>query len=194
MFRLYINQVCPHPVNKQKKSCLLQQSQLTNNLSLPHWATTKQSAQAIVKEFAAKRGEVDHNKCRHFVKLTLKKMVEKKLITQVKGHGATGSFKLIKTATVKPKKVVKKVLKKVAKKPVAKKTVAKKVVARKTAAKKAPEPSGAAKKAVPAKKTATKKAPKTAAGAKKAPTKRVIKQAAKAYRDAPVASAKKAKK
>ena len=151
----------------------------------------KQSAQAIVKEVAAKRGEVDQNKCRHFVKLTLKKMVEKKLITQVKGHGATGSFKLIKAATVKPKKVAKKVLKKVAKKPVAKKTVAKKVVAKKTAAKKAPKPSGVAKKAVPAKKTATKKAPKNS---KKAPTKRVIKQAAKAYRAAPVASAKKAKK
>ena len=56
----------------------------------------KQSAQAIVKEVAAKRGEADQNKCRHFVKLTLKRMVEKKLITQVKGQGATGSFKLIK--------------------------------------------------------------------------------------------------
>ena len=81
----------------------------------------KQSAQAIVKEVAAKRGETDQNKCRHFVKLTLKKMVEKKLITQVKGQGATGSFKLLKAAVIKPKKVVKKVLKKVAKKPAAKK-------------------------------------------------------------------------
>ena len=81
----------------------------------------KQSAQAIVKEVAAKRGETDQNKCRHFVKLTLKKMVEKKLITQVKGQGATGSFKLLKSAVIKPKKVVKKVLKKVAKKPAAKK-------------------------------------------------------------------------
>ena len=51
-------------------------------------------------------------KCRHFVKFTLKKMVEKKLITQVKGQGATGSFKLLKAAVIKPKKVVKKVLKK----------------------------------------------------------------------------------
>ena len=149
----------------------------------------KQSAQAIVKEVAAKRGETDQNKCRHFVKLTLKKMVEKKLITQVKGQGATGSFKLLKSAVVKPKKVIKKVLKKVAKKPATKKTVAKK-----TTTKKAPKPSGAAKKAVPAKKTATKKAPKAAAATKKAPTKRVIKQAAKAYRATPVASAKKAKK
>ena len=72
----------------------------------------KQSAQAIVKDAAAKRCETDQNKCRHFVKLTLKKMVEKKLITQVKGQGATGSFKLLKAAVIKPKKVVKKVLKK----------------------------------------------------------------------------------
>ena len=154
----------------------------------------KQSAQAIVKEVAAKRGETDQNKCRHFVKLTLKKMVEKKLITQVKGQGATGSFKLLKAAVIKPKKVVKKVLKKVAKKSAAKKTVAKKVVAKKAATKKAPKPSGGAKKAAPAKKAATKKAPKAAAAAKKAPTKKAIKQAAKAYRAAPVASAKKAKK
>ena len=140
----------------------------------------KQSAQAIVKEVAAKRGEVDQNKCRHFVKLTLKRMVEKKLITQVKGQGATGSFKLIKAATVKPKKVVKKVAKKVTKKPAAKKA-------------KAPKPSGAAKKAAPKKKAATKKAPKAAAAAaKKAPAKKSAKQAAK--KAAPAASAKKAKK
>ena len=139
----------------------------------------KQSAQAIVKEVAAKRGEVDQNKCRHFVKLTLKRMVEKKLITQVKGQGATGSFKLIKAAVVKPKKVVKKVAKKVTKKPAAKKA-------------KAPKPSGAAKKAAPKKKAATKKAPKAAAAAKKAPAKKSAKQAAK--KAAPAASAKKAKK
>ena len=84
----------------------------------------KQSAQAIVKEVAAKRGETDQNKCRHFVKLTLKRMVEKKLITQVKGQGATGSFKLIKTKAVTPKKVVKKVAKKATKKPAAKKVKA----------------------------------------------------------------------
>ena len=139
----------------------------------------KQSAQAIVKEVAAKRGEGDQNKCRHFVKLTLKRMVEKKLITQVKGQGATGSFKLIKTKGVTPKKVVKKVAKKATKKPAAKKV-------------KAPKPSGAAKKVAPKKKPATKKAPKAAAAAKKAPAKKSAKQAAK--KAAPAASAKKAKK
>ena len=148
----------------------------------------KQSAQAIVKEVAAKRGENDQNKCRHFVKLTLKRMVEKKLVQQVKGQGATGSFKLLKAAVAAPKKVVKKVTKSATK--VVKKTVAKKIVAKKT---KAPKPSGAKKPA--AKKAPAKaKAPKAAAAAKKAPTKKVIKAAAKAYRAAPVASAKKAKK
>ena len=154
----------------------------------------KQSAQAIVKEVAAKRGENDQNKCRHFVKLTLKRMVEKKLVQQVKGQGANGSFKLLKAAVAVPKKAVKKVKKATAKK-VVKKTVAKKVLAKKAVTKKAPKPSGAKKpaKKAPAKK-APAKAPKAAAAAKKAPTKKVIKAAAKAYRAAPVASAKKAKK
>ena len=155
----------------------------------------KQSAQAILKEVAAKRGENDQNKCRHFVKLTLKRMVEKKLVQQVKGQGANGSFKLLKAAVAVPKKAVKKVKKAPAKK-VVKKTVAKKVLAKKAVTKKAPKPSGAKKPA--AKKAAAKKAPakapKAAAAAKKAPTKKVIKAAAKAYRAAPVASAKKAKK
>ena len=92
-----------------------------------------------------KRTRINVAMARQFVKLTLKKMVEKKLITQVKGQGATGSFKLLKTAVIKPKKVVKKVLKKKAKKSAVKKTVAKKVVAKKAATKKAPKPSGAAK-------------------------------------------------
>ena len=132
----------------------------------------KQSAQAIVKEVAAKRGEADQNKCRHFVKLTLKRMVEKKQITQVKGQGATGSFKLIKTKAAAPKKVAKKVVKAV-----------KKAVAKKTT-KKAPKPSGAKKAKAP-----TKKAPKAA---KKAPKAATAKKVAKAA--APAASAKKAKK
>ena len=37
----------------------------------------KQPAQAIVKEVTAKRDETDQNKCRHFVKLTLKKMTRR---------------------------------------------------------------------------------------------------------------------
>ena len=130
----------------------------------------KQSAQAIVKEVAAKRGENDQNKCRHFVKLTLKRMVEKKLVQQVKGQGANGSFKLLKAAVAVPKKAVKKVKKAPAKK-VVKKTVAKKVLAKKAVTKKAPKPSGAKK---PAKKAPAKKAP---AKAPKAAAKNVQKSA-----------------
>ena len=104
------------------------------------------------------------------LKLALKKGVEKGTILQVKGKGASGSFKIAQ-------------VEKVAKKPVAKK-VAKKAPAKKVT-KKAPKPSAAAKK--PAKKAAAKPAKK--APAKKAPAK---KPAAK--KAAPKPAAKKAKK
>ena len=157
----------------------------------------KASAQAVLKFVAAERN-VPVEKCRFLVKVTLKKMVDAKLVTQLKGTGATGSFKLTKAALAPPKakKPVKKTLKK---KTVAKK-VAKKVTKtlKKVTIKKAPKPSGAAKKPAakkaPAKKAvaAKKAAPKAAAKAK-APAKKTIKAAAKAYR-APATSAKKAKK
>ena len=156
----------------------------------------KASAQAVLKHVAAARN-LPVEKCRFLVKVTLKKMVDAKLVTQLKGTGATGSFKLTKAALAPPK----------AKKPV-KKTVAKKVIKKvtktlkkvtKKTTKKAPKPSGAAKKPAAAKKAPAKKAvaakkaaPKAAAKAK-APAKKTIKAAAKAYR-APATSAKKAKK
>ena len=156
----------------------------------------KASAQAVLKHVAAARN-LPVEKCRFLVKVTLKKMVDAKLVTQLKGTGATGSFKLTKAALAPPK----------AKKPV-KKTVAKKVTKKvtktlkkvtKKPTKKAPKPSGAAKKQAAAKKAPAKKAvaakkaaPKAAAKAK-APAKKTIKAAAKAYR-APATSAKKAKK
>ena len=156
----------------------------------------KASAQAVLKHVAAARN-LPVEKCRFLVKVTLKKMVDAKLVTQLKGTGATGSFKLTNAALAPPK----------AKKPV-KKTVAKKVTKKvtktlkkvtKKPTKKAPKPSGAAKKPAAAKKAPAKKAvvakkaaPKAAAKAK-APAKKTIKAAAKAYR-APATSAKKAKK
>ena len=151
----------------------------------------KASAQAVLKFVAAERN-VPVEKCRFLVKVTLKKMVDAKLVTQLKGTGATGSFKLTKAALAPPKakKPVKKALKKVTKK------FTKKVTKKPT--KKAPKPSGAAKKPAakkaPSKKAvaAKKAAPKAAAKAK-APAKKTIKAAAKAYR-APATSAKKAKK
>ena len=109
------------------------------------------------------------------LKLALKKGVEKGTILQVKGKGASGSFKIAKVEKVAKKPAAKKVVKKA---PV-KKAAAKKVT------KKAPKPSAAAKK--PAKKAAAKLAKK--APAKKAPAK---KPAAK--KAAPKPAAKKAKK
>ena len=150
----------------------------------------KASAQAVLKHVAAARN-LPVEKCRFLVKVTLKKMVDAKLVTQLKGTGATGSFKLTKAALAPPK----------AKKPV-KKTVAKKVTKKvtktlkkvtKKPTKKAPKPSGAAKKAPAKKAVAAKKAAPKAAAKAKAPAKKTIKAAAKAYR-APATSAKKAKK
>merc|ERR1711911_247415 len=131
------------------------------------------SAQAIIKMVAAQRG-VDVDKARGPVKLALKKMVASNLVKQLKGVGATGSFRLIKApvdaksyrtpgaakALPKTMKTVKKVLegKKVTKKKPAKKAAPKPSAgAKKAAAAKAPKPT-AAKKAA-AKKPAAKKAP-----------------------------------
>ena len=84
-----------------------------------------------------------------FIRGGLKKGVEKGTLTQVKGNGASGSFKVTKVE--KPKKVKKTPKKPVAKKPAAKKATPKK----KPAAKKAtPKKKAAAKKKTPAKKAA----------------------------------------
>ena len=111
------------------------------------------------------------------LKMALKRGVESGALVQVKGKGASGSFKLGKIAKKPVKKpVAKKVVKKPAVKKAAKKVPAKKVAA----AKKAPKPSGKAKAAVakkPAKKIAKKPAKK--APAKKAPAKKAPKPAAK---------------
>ena len=155
----------------------------------------RMSAPALAKAVAAKRG-VELKKCTPHVKLALKKMVEKKLVQQVKGTGFTGTFRLLKLATAEPKKVVKKkVLKKKPVKKVAKKTVKKTL---KTLKKKAPKPSGAKKAAKkPVKKAPAKKAIASAAKAYRTPAAAAKKQPAKkqaAKKKAPAAAAKKAKK
>jgi len=128
------------------------------------------SRQAIVKYVSANY-KVGDSANTH-VKLALKRGVTSGVLKQVKGAGASGSFKLAE----KPKKVVKKkpAAKKAAKKPAAKKA-AKKPAAKKTpkkAAKKTPKKAAkkpAAKKATPKKKPAAKKpAAKKAKKAKKA--------------------------
>ena len=101
------------------------------------------SRQAIVKYVSANY-KVGDSANTH-VKLALKRGVTSGVLKQVKGAGASGSFKLAE----KPKKVVKKkpAAKKAAKKPAAKKaTPKKKPAAKKPAAKKAKKAKKAAKK------------------------------------------------
>lgn len=110
------------------------------------------SRQAILK-YVTVNYKVSDSASTH-VKLALKRGVAGGALKQVKGSGASGSFKLADKKKVPPKKVLKKPA---AKKPAAKKTP-------KKAAKKP-----AAKKATPKKKAAAKRTPKKAA-AKKVPT------------------------
>ena len=119
---------------------------------------TGSSRQAIVKYIAANY-KVGENAGTH-VKLALKRGVASGDLKQVKGAGASGSFKNVEKAKPKAKKPVKKPA---AKKPAAKKVkkpAAKKPAAKKATPKKAKKP--AAKKATPkkAKKPAAKKAAK----------------------------------
>ena len=127
---------------------------------------TGSSRQAIVKYIAANY-KVGENAGTH-VKLALKRGVASGALKQVKGAGASGSFKNVEKAA--PKKVKKPAAKKpAAKKPAAKKVkkpAAKKPAAKKATPKKAKKP--AAKKATPkkAKKPAAKKAAKKPAAKK----------------------------
>ena len=113
---------------------------------------TGSSRQAIVKYIAANY-KVGDSAGTH-VKLALKRGVVGGSLKQVKGSGASGSFKLAeKPKPAKKKPAAKKPAAKKAKKPAAKKPAAKKAAAKKTPKKAAKKP--AAKK--PAKKTAAKK-------------------------------------
>ena len=121
---------------------------------------TGSSRQAIVKYIAANY-KVSDSAGTH-VKLALKRGVASGQLKQVKGAGASGSFKNVEKAKPKPKKpAAKKPAAKKAKKPAAKKPAAKKATP-----KKAKKP--AAKKATPkkAKKPAAKKAAKKPAAKK----------------------------
>eukprot|EP00095_Tigriopus_kingsejongensis_P006512 maker-scaffold172_size289735-snap-gene-0.17 protein:Tk06512 transcript:maker-scaffold172_size289735-snap-gene-0.17-mRNA-1 annotation:"histone h1" len=116
------------------------------------------SSLPAIKKYIAANYKVDVAKNAHFIKKAVKSLVEKKKLTQPKGTGASGSFKIPtavkveKTKVVKPKKV----------KTPKKKTATKKVAGEKKA--KSP------KKKTPAKKAATKKVEKPAVVAKKPKT------------------------
>ena len=120
------------------------------------------SRQAIAKYIKANY-KVKENADTH-IKMGLKRMVEKKALSQVKGQGASGSFKLnkeVKKPAAKPKKPAV-----AAKKPAAKKATSPKKTTKKPAAKKA---STAKPKPKPKKDTKKKPAAKKATTPKKKP-------------------------
>ncbi|XP_067835186.1 histone H1-like [Heptranchias perlo] len=130
---------------------------------------------AAIKKVLAAKG-LDVEKQRSQIKLSIKRNVEKGSLVQIKGTGASGSFRVAKKETQAKvgKKVKKQVTKKSpGKKPATKKTAVKKLTAKKPAAKKS-----AVKKPV-AKKSTTKKAVKSPikkkAAAKKPKTPKPVK-------------------
>ncbi|KAM9841342.1 uncharacterized protein ACBR49_014817 [Aulostomus maculatus] len=141
---------------------------------------------ALKKALAIGGYDVEKNKSR--IKVALKNLVVKGILEQVKGTGASGSFKVSKKSEPKAKNSVKKTVKKApvkAKKPTAAKkppTAKKpKAAAKKVAAKKSPKKaakSTAAKKATKSPKKAN-KSPKSTVkktpAAKKVPVKKVAK-------------------
>merc|ERR1712001_219349 len=115
----------------------------------------KGSSLAAIKKYIAANYKVDTVKLAPFIKKGIKSLVEKKALIQVKGKGASGSFKAAKVEEKKPKKKV--VKKKPAKKPKKAKSP-KKAAKAKTPKKAAAKPKAAKKPA--AKKPAAKKAAK----------------------------------
>ena len=132
----------------------------------------KGSSLAAIKKYIAANNKCDVAKLAPFIRRFLKKAVEDGKLTQVKGTGAAGSFKLAKVEKPAKKAVkkpaAKKSPKKAAKKPAKKaKTPKKEKKAKKPAAAKPKKPKAkkatkSPKKAVkkPAKKPAAKKAAK----------------------------------
>lgn len=119
------------------------------------------SRQAIMK-YIQSNYKVGDN-CGTHIKMALKRGVSSGVLSQPKGTGASGSFKVVKKEAPKKKAAPKK--KPAAKKPAAKKPAAKKAAAKKSTPKKKP----AAKKSTPkkAKKPAAKKTSAKKPAAKK---------------------------
>ena len=136
------------------------------------------SSLAAIKKYIAANYKVDVAKLKTFIKNYIKKSVASGKLTQTKGTGAAGSFKLAKVEKPK-KKVVKK--EKAAKKPKAtpKKPKAKKAAAtpkKAAAAKKPAAKKPAAKKAATPKKPAAKKPAAKKPAAKKPAAKKAAKK------------------
>ncbi|KAM8893196.1 uncharacterized protein AB9W97_012819 [Spinachia spinachia] len=139
------------------------------------------SAAAVKKALTAGGYDVDKNKAR--VNTAIKSLVAKGTLVQIKGIGASGSFKISKTTADKPAtKAAPKAKKPAAKKPVAAKkpkaAAVKKVVAAKKSPKKAKKPAAAKKVA---------KSPKKVAKSPKKVVKKVTKSPRKVVKKAPAA-------
>jgi histone H1/5 len=132
---------------------------------------TGSSRQAITKYIMANY-KVGDSSSTH-IKMAIKRGVVNGTLSQPKGTGASGSFKLVKKAApAKPKKPA-------AKKPAAKKAAAKKPAAKKPAAKTAAKKTTAKKTPKKAKKPAAKKTPSKKPKSKKTPKKAAKKPAKK---------------
>lgn len=136
----------------------------------------KGSSRQAVAKYVKKEYKVKDNADTH-IKAALKKGVTSGALKQVKGTGASGSFKVADKAKVKkPKKAA---AKKSSAKKAPKKTVKKVKAAKKPKKKVVKKPAAAAKKPVakkPAAKKATKKPAKKAGGKKKAAAKKTSKK------------------
>ena len=135
----------------------------------------KGSSLVAIKKYIAANYKADPVKMSAYIKKALKSGVENKTLLQVKGVGASGSFKLAKE-DAKPKKSAKP--KKAAKKPTSskpKKVAPKKkssAVKKATPKKKKVEKSKSAKPSAKAKKPVAKKAPAKKPASKAAPKKK----------------------
>ncbi|KAI8508200.1 hypothetical protein Bbelb_144400 [Branchiostoma belcheri] len=125
------------------------------------------SSVPAIKKYIAANYKFDVEKKAHFIKRALKALVEKGTLLQVKGTGASGSFKINVAAKKAAEKAAKKAAKKPAKKPAAKKatkpkaTKPKKPKAKKAATpKKTKKPAAKKTKKSPAKKPAAKNRPR----------------------------------
>merc|ERR1711997_1280178 len=118
------------------------------------------SSLVAIKKYIATNYKVDPVKHSHYIKKALTNGVEKKILLQVKGVGASGSFKLAKVEKVKTPGKPKK--KKTTKPKPSKKATKKAEKPKKSAKKSAKPKKPVAKKAskAPAKKPAKKAAPK----------------------------------
>lgn len=130
------------------------------NAAITNLKDRKGSSLAAIKKYISANYKVDVAKLAPFIRRYLKKAVADGKLSQTKGSGASGSFKIGKST--EEKKKVKKTPKKAAKKPATKKTPKK---AKKPAAKK--EKKAKKPKASKPKKPKAKKATKSPKKAKK---------------------------